>query len=219
MIFSGIAAGIGFLVEGATAIGAGLFGAEAAGAGAAAAGIGSDAVAGGLAAGAGVSASSISAGVGLAGLGLQGYSALGQMRSQKEAAAISQKQEDVRERQAQVAALRERREIARRAISQRAVALSNATAGGASESSGYAGGVAQITSEEGRLTGAVTQNLDLGEQMFGLNKQLASVKGDIATYQGLGEFGKAGVTSSDAIGRIGATLFGGTSKSSDPYRM
>jgi uncharacterized protein HemX len=158
-----------------------------------------------------LSASSIAGVAAGAGLVASGVGLYQNIQGQRELSAASKRAEAARERQAELNSLRERRQIIRRAQAARAVALSNATASGAEESSALFGAFGQIGSEAARSTRASNENLELGREVFAANRDVASAKSTIATGAGLSSFGSDAVNASPRIGAIGSTLFGGRS--------
>lgn len=96
-----------------------------------------------------------------------------QIKGQATAAAASKKAEDARKRQMNLEADRMRRQAIREAIVARATALSNATTQGAQDSSGLAGGIAQVTGQEGRNILGINQNQEIGNIIFDQNAKMA----------------------------------------------
>src|SRR5574343_314479 len=93
--------------------------------------------------------------------------AIGQFKMAKAA----KKAERLRERAMNPEALRKRREIVREGVLARAQALSAATAQGASDGSGLAGGRASITAQQNRNTLAVSQDQEISSGIFRANRQ------------------------------------------------
>jgi len=123
-----------------------------------------------------------------------------------------QKMEDLREQHMELSASRMRIENAREVNRQSAVALANATSQGAgtgSNSSGLAGGRAQVQSSGGWNELGINQNLQFGHQMFGLNRektneqiQGAQAQMDMQTGQAWGQAGSQLMGASSAAGRL-----------------
>lgn len=212
MLFSGIAAALELSAATAATVGA-----TAASTGAAA-GVGATA-AGTAAAGAGAAATtaaSIQGYTALAGLGISAAGLGANVAGQVQASEASKKAEEIRQQQASLTAFREQREIIRKSIAARAIALSNTTSSGAQESSALPGAYGQITSEEARSFASVSQNMELGNQMFRANQQVTSGKELIGFGQGAQDFGKQAVAAAPAVGQVGQTLFQG-SNNYKPY--
>lgn len=218
LLFSGIAAALSLAAETAATIGAGV--ATAAGTGAAS-GLGASVIgasgigAGGTtavipAAASSLSAATIQGAAAAGGLGLSAAGLATNIVGQNQVAEASKKAEAARRSQAELTAFREKREVIRKAQAARAIALSNATAGGAEFSSALPGAQGQIGSEEARSIAAIGQNLSLGEQVFAANQKVTAGKQLIGTGTGLQDFGKQTVAAAPAIGQVGQTLFSGS---------
>jgi hypothetical protein len=144
------------------------------------------------------------------GLGLSAAGLYANVQGQNQVAEASKRAEEIRQKQAELTAFRERREIIRKAMAARAVALANTTGAGAEFSSALSGAYGQVGSEEARSVAAVSQNMELGNQMFKANQQVTSGKQMIGLGQGAQDFGKQLVNASPAIGQVGQTLFQGS---------
>lgn len=96
-----------------------------------------------------------------------------QYKGQKTMIQAQQKAERLRERQMNLQAMRERREVVRNAILARATALATTTAQGASAtgSSALMGAYGQISGDRGRQTVAINQNQEIGAGIFKANRQ------------------------------------------------
>lgn len=102
----------------------------------------------------------------------------------------------------------------------RSTAMNNATNQGAQFGSGIQGGLAQIQDQSLFNLAGVNQNLEIGNKMFDINKQittqkqqLAQVQGQAATDQGIASLGGALVKAGPAIGNIGGSFFGSSKPS------
>ena len=137
--------------------------------------------------------------------------AVGQARSQRAASAASRRAEAARLRQMNLETQRRQRDIFRQQLRARSVALANTTNQGASAegSSALPGGQGQISGEVGRQSLALAENQAIGSEIFSANAALASAQGDAATWQGVGSIGQNIFANSQAIGRIGNTMFEG----------
>jgi cell division protein FtsL len=143
---------------------------------------------------------------GLAGLGGLGFSLFGglqQMDASKEEADISkniagyEQQINEKHRQAmELDANRQQMQTVRTAQVARATALQNATTQGAQQGSGLQGGYGGIAGQTGVNQLGISQNLQIGENLFDLNNQIsqqkmrmADAKSKAAQGQGLASFG------------------------------
>lgn len=148
-----------------------IFSAIASAIGAVATGVGS--AVGALGAGGGAGA--LSGIAGLVGTGVQAYGAMQANKGAKKA-------EELRMRQMNLEAARERRQVVRQSVIARSEALSNATAQGAQGGSGLQGGFGQIANQQGQNTTAINQGQEIGMGMFAANKQISTGQ----TYQSIG---------------------------------
>lgn len=117
--------------------------------------------------------------------------------------ANSQKKiEQLRQRQMELEAQRQQREVIRQRVIASANATASANAGGAIESSGLAGGLAQISGQTGRSILAGSQNLEIGEGIFKANAA-ADNAGTIASFgNGLSSLGGSILQNYGTISRI-----------------
>lgn len=112
------------------------------------------------------------------------------MGAQKQAEG-AERAEAIRKRQMDLQAQRDRRASLRQSIIARAQASSNATAQGADQGSGLAGGLGAISSQNAQNTQGINQGQQLGSQMFQAQKTISkgqtmqSIGGAI---QGFGDF-------------------------------
>lgn len=182
-----------------TALGVG--GASGGAAGAATAG--ASAGAAGAAAGGATSLSGIAGLAGtaatIAGTGLQ---VAGQMKAQEAA----EKAETLRNAQMNLEATRQRRQIIRQSLIARGQAVNSATAQGAAEGSGLAGGVSQIASQTGSNLAGVNASQGLGQAMFGANQQLSQAQTMSSFGSGLSSLGGALFQNQQQIGRLGTYI-------------
>lgn len=159
-------------------------------------------------AGAATAATGLGAAVGAAGTiaGLAGTAL--QYSGQKKAASAAAEAERLRQAQANVDAIRQRRQVVRQAIVARGDAISNAAGQGAGLGSGVAGGLAQIGGQEGQNLTAIDNAQSIGNKTFAANAAQSQGQSLAATGQGLSSLGGALVKNQDAIGRLGAYTFG-----------
>lgn len=148
------------------------------------------------------------AAIALAGLALSGVGAAVQYSGQQKSLKAQKQAEDLRKKQMELDAARQRREIARKAMISRADALSNATNQGASQGSGLQGGFAQIANEAGRSTVAVNQNEQIGKGIFDANMRDFQGRSQAATGGAIGDVGGMFLNNSDLLGRVGTYFTG-----------
>jgi len=135
----------------------------------------------------------------IAGTGLQ---VAGQMKAQE----AQEKAETLRNAQMNLEATRQRRQIIRQSLIARGQAVNSATAQGAAEGSGLAGGVSQIASQAGSNLAGVNASQGLGQAMFGANQQLSSAQTMESFGSGLSSLGGALFKNQEQIGRLGTYL-------------
>lgn len=128
--------------------------------------------------------------------------------------------EDQRHTAMELSAHRQQLEILRNNQRARATAMTNATSQGAQYGSGLQGGLAQVQDQSLFNLAGVNQNLQIGEAMFGINKQiteqkqqLAQVQSQSATDQGVASLGGSLIKAGPVIGNLGQS-FGGRSSTS-----
>jgi hypothetical protein len=126
----------------------------------------------------------------------------------RDAASAQKRQEQLREAQMNMDAMRERRQAVRQSMVARANAVSAASSQGAIDSSGLAGGQAQIAGQTGNNLVGINASQAIGTQMFGANAAEASAQSRSALGGGISSLGGALVKNQDAIGKLGAYAFG-----------
>lgn len=160
----------------------------------------------------------ISAGIGGIGLGLSIISSYEKAQYAKQAAeeqqqisGLEQGINDQKRVQMELSASRQQMEIFRNAQRLRAQSTQAAVNQGAQYGSGLQGGLAGVTAGANWNAQGVSQNLQIGENIFGLTGQisqhkqsLARIQGEAATWGGIGELGgtlsKGSGTISDIYG-------------------
>lgn len=158
--------------------------------------------------------SSIIAGIGLAvsAIGTAGglYASQQQAQGQKKALAAQAEAERQRQIAMNLDAQRKKREIARQAQVARAQALATTTSQGASQGSGLEGAYGAISGQTGVNQLGVSQNQQIGNNIFAANRALGAANGDIADaqsmghmFEGLSSLGNGLVKNSGQIGKIG----------------
>lgn len=148
----------------------------------------------------------VSLAMGAIGLGLQAAGTMATMEGNRQAAAASKRAEDLRQKQMNLESMRQRRQVIRNAVRARSMALSGATAQGASSGSGIAGGLSQIAGDAGRQIQGVNQGQEIGAGIFDANRSIASAQ-ELASFGGgLSSLGGAVFSSAEPMGRL--TQFG-----------
>lgn len=137
------------------------------------------------------------------GLGLGAVGAYQQYQGQQAATTASVRSENLRKRQMNLEAERQRRQAIRESIIARGTATSNAATQGASESSGLAGGQAQTTAQAATSITSINQSETIGNSIFDANADLARAQGQIAMGQGFGDAGNKILNNIPAITRVG----------------
>lgn len=162
------------------------------------------------------------------GLGMSLFGGISAADDAKQAAAIQSRiagyegdLEGQRHTAMQLQASRQSTEILRANQRARSTAINNATNQGAQFGSGLQGGLAQVEDQGLFNLAGVNQNLQIGNAMFDINKQitgqkqqLAAVQGQQATDQGLASLGGALVKAGPTIGNIGGSAYSAISKNS-----
>lgn len=177
-------------------------------------GAGGGALSGFMTAGLGaISGNPLAIGAGALGIGMSIIGGFGQAdaakktsESQQRIAALEQRQDAARRQAMELSAKRQQMEVLRNAQRARSLALNNATSQGAQFGSGLQGGYGQVQGAANWNNLGITQNLNLGEQMFDLNAQISQQKQSIAGYSSqsatYGGIGKLGSTLTGSFGPI-----------------
>lgn len=164
----------------------------------------------------------ISAGLNVVGLGMQLYGMFGGASASSKASDIShaiaedEKQINAQKYQQMINDSQRRQlEIFRNAQRQRSMATAAAVNQGASSGSGLQGGLAGVSNMSYFNSLGVSQNLEIGQNIFGLNNdisdkkaQMADVQGEQAMYQGIASLGGSMMKSSGTFGALGKNAFG-----------
>lgn len=169
----------------------------------------------GLALGASVEAA-FAVGSAVAGLSLSAASAGSQYYQQSKAADAQREQEKLREKQMNLEADRQRREIIRRTQISQATGINLLGGSGASvdgATSALSGIIGQNTGNQGYSLNAVEQNTDIGTALFASNATESQANSTASLFANIGNFGNTLADNNSQIGRLGATLFGGNSQS------
>lgn len=163
----------------------------------------------------------VTLGLGVVGLGLQLFGTMGQASVFRQAAGVSAgiaaDEQQINAQKQQQMVLQSKRmqlENVRNAQRARSQATAAATSQGAQFGSGIEGGKAQITNQAGFNALGVNQNLQIGQNIFGINNdisakkmQLAQLGGQAATDQGFASLGGSLMKSGPTVGGISRDLF------------
>lgn len=127
------------------------------------------------------------------------------------ASSASRRAEKLREQQLRLESTRRRREAIRQFQLQRATALSNITGATGSVLGGGSaiGGLGGLTSNLSTQLNTISQAEDIGTGIFKANADYASAQGLQSIGGGMQSFGGQLFQNSQAIGRIGSTLYAG----------
>lgn len=163
-------------------------------------------------------------GISAVGLGLQAFGSFSAAGKAKEAYGIQSQITNIegqvnqqRQTAMELSARRQSMEIFRNNQRARAMAVNNATNQGASygNSSGLPGGEAQVQNQSTFNLQGVNQNLQIGENIFGLDDQiskqklaLSQVQSQQATDQSIGQLGGGILKSAGTLGNIGQYAYG-----------
>ena len=165
----------------------------------------------------------ISAGLGIVGFGLQLFGSFGASEDaakaagiQKNIAADEQKINEQKRQQMLLESSRKQLEVFRNMQRQRAAATAAAVNQGASLGSGLEGGLAGVTAGSFFNSLGINQNVEIGQNIFGINAdisaqkmQLADVQASQASNMGLASLGGSLMKSSGTIGSLGKNFFSG----------
>lgn len=132
----------------------------------------------------------------LAGTGMQVYGQMQQAEAMKDA-------EKFKLNQANVEAVRARREQVRRAQVARASATANAVTQGAQFTSALEGGKAQVSNEAGRNIQAITQDQQMAKNIYRANSDYYDAGTMVALGGGVSALGGAVSSMSGTITRLG----------------
>jgi len=160
----------------------------------------------------GTTATTLATGASVVGTIASGVGAYTQYQGSKQVSAASRRAEMVRKAQMEAESRRKQMEIFRQAALQRSRAISSAVARGidtGTQGSTLGGSLGGIASQAGNNVLANSENLAFGRQLFGLNADIAEGQGRAALGGAYSDFGKTLFANSQAIGRVGSTLFTG----------
>ena len=124
-------------------------------------------------------------------------------QGQQQASKASARAEDARNRQMDLEAARQRRDVARRAMVARAESTSAATQAGAQYGSGLAGGQAQITGQAAGAGLGINQNQQIGTEIFQANKSIAAGQAQQSLGNSISGFGSMLFGNLDTFNRLG----------------
>lgn len=171
-------------------------------------------------------------GIGAVGLGMSIFGGVSASQHAEEAARVSGQiaglEKDVNEQRRTAMELSSRRqqmEVFRNNQRQRAMASNAAVNQGAQFGSGLQGGLAQVQDQSMFNSLGISQNLEIGRNIFGLNDQisgykaqLSSIQGSMATDQGLASLGGSITKGAGMLGQMGQGIgFGKTTPSARTF--
>lgn len=143
---------------------------------------------------------------GVIGLGMSLFGGSGQAeaakktaQAKKNIAGLEMQQDAVRKQAMEMSANRQQMEVLRNSQRARSLALNSATSQGAQFGSGLQGGFGQVQGAANWNNLGITQNLQSGQQMFGLNSQINQQKMNISDYE-------SSAATSAGISKMGGTL-------------
>lgn len=148
----------------------------------------------------------LSLGLGALGLAAQVAGTVVQAQGFAQQADASRRAEALRERQMNLESSRQRRQTIRNAIRARSLALTAATAQGASSGSGLPGGYGQIGGATARNIQGVNQAQEISSGIFRANSDMAGAQELTSFGGGLSSLGGALFSASPTIGKL--TQFG-----------
>lgn len=163
----------------------------------------------------------VAAGVDLVGLGVSLFGGAKQASDAKQASLISGninrlegQVNDQREQAMQLSARRQQLEIIRNTQRARSMGLQAAVSQGAQFGSGYSGGQAQELGMGSFNLQGVNQNLQSGENIFSINRDisksklaLSQVQGQAATDAGISAIGGSIMKAGDPLGRLAGQFY------------
>jgi len=159
----------------------------------------------------------ITAVLGIAGLGMQIFGGASAAADQQRAYEIQQKisgvetqVNDQRKQQMNLDSQRQQLEIVRNSQRARSMALNSATNQGAQFGTGLQGGYGQISGQTNTNLLANSQNLEIGNNIFGLNNQISQYKSQLSGVQ-------SDIAQDTAWSNMGATIGKSASTVSDLY--
>ena len=121
----------------------------------------------------------------------------------------SARAEALREKQMNIEAARQRRQVIRNMLRARSAALVSATAQGAGGGSGLPGGYGAITQQSGENMLGINQGTEIGAGIFSANRDASGAQSMVSFGNGLSSLGGATVQNSETIGRIGTYFTNG----------
>lgn len=150
------------------------------------------------------------------GIGFQAFGGMSSYNASKDYNAANQQKLELEKQQnaqrklaMELDARRKSTENLRKTQQMAAVGQANASAQGAMFSSGYAGGQSQVKSQGAWNEAGISQNLQIGEKMFGIqdqmtnaNIQMANAQQGMQQGQGISSFGSSLMGSAGAFGRL-----------------
>lgn len=140
--------------------------------------------------------------IGVVGLGISAAGTVAGVVGQQQQAAASKRAEELRQRQMNLDAQRQKRDLIRRAAVAQATATAAAEAQGASGGSALQGALGEIGGSTGRAVTAVNQNQEIGNGIFDANKKYAEGGSLASLGSGISSLGGALVSNAGVFGKI-----------------
>lgn len=137
------------------------------------------------------------------GIGLTILGTGAQVAGSMQATRASKRAEDLRERQMNLDAARQRRQIIRESIMARSTSVSNATSQGAQDSSGLSGAIAQVSGDRARGIQYTGQSQSIGAGIFQANRQIAGGQGLSSIGSGISSLGSMFMSNAPTLSRLG----------------
>ncbi len=171
--------------------------------------------------------SAIGLGTSILGAGKQRRAASRADAANEQIFALQQRQEAERKKQAQLQFTRQQRQIFRQATKDRALAASRAVSAGGSafgpfQSSAFGGAIGAIAGQANEAAGFLGAEKDISDTLFDINAQLGAQRTEVnraqsqgATGAGLFQLGQDIVSTAPTVGKIGNSLFGRASTTTE----
>ena len=146
--------------------------------------------------------------VSIIGIALSAVGTVQQMSASKRQAKASRRAEELRQKQMNLDALRQKRKIIRQAAIERAKVVSAGGQQGLLESSAVQGSLGSISSITAGNTRDVNQNVEIGAGLFQQNANIAEAQSAAAFGQGLSTVGGTIVQNAGTINKTLKSVFG-----------
>lgn len=127
---------------------------------------------------------------------------VGGVVAQQQQTRAAKKAEELRKKQMNFEADRERRQAIRQSIIQRSQALTTATNQGAQFGTALPGAFAQIRGDEARNIQGIESNRGIGNALFEQNARIADAQAMGSLFAGISSFGGALTSNAGTLGRL-----------------